>query len=78
MEVQRTPEEMANIPDEQRLMNHIMRGYEKAVRPVRNATTAVIIRMGLTLTQIFDMVSVFESTGGSFMSVIIICELAVC
>ncbi|XP_046373231.2 neuronal acetylcholine receptor subunit alpha-10-like [Haliotis rufescens] len=55
VEVQRTPEEMANIPDEQRLMNHIMRGYEKAVRPVRNATTAVIIRMGLTLTQIFDM-----------------------
>nr|XP_011439437.1 neuronal acetylcholine receptor subunit alpha-10 [Crassostrea gigas] len=43
------------VPDEQRLMNHILRGYEKAVRPVQNASTAVIVKMGLTLTQIFDM-----------------------
>ncbi|XP_062608981.1 neuronal acetylcholine receptor subunit alpha-10-like [Saccostrea cucullata] len=43
------------IPDEQRLMNHILRGYEKAVRPVQNASSAVIVKMGLTLTQIFDM-----------------------
>ena len=45
------------IPDEQRLMNYLFRGYERSVRPVRNASTPVIIRMGLTLTQIFDMVS---------------------
>lgn len=47
------------VPDEQRLMNHILRGYEKAVRPVQNASTAVIVKMGLTLTQIFDMASAF-------------------
>ncbi|CAG2238742.1 CHRNN [Mytilus edulis] len=42
-------------PDEQRLMNYILKGYEKSVRPVRNASTAVKIKMGLTMTQIFDM-----------------------
>ena len=47
----------ADLPDEQRLLNYVMRGYEKSVRPVRNASTPVIIQMGLTLTQIFDMVS---------------------
>ena len=45
------------IPDEQRLMNFLFQGYEKTVRPVHNASTPVVIRMGLTLTQIFDMVS---------------------
>lgn len=46
------------IPDEQRLLNFLFKdqGYERTVRPVRNASTAVVIRMGLTLTQIFDMV----------------------
>lgn len=44
------------IPDEQRLMTYLFNGYERTVRPVRNASTPVVIRMGLTLTQIFDMV----------------------
>nr|KAG5703101.1 hypothetical protein BaRGS_012163 [Batillaria attramentaria] len=48
-------DKLAHLPDEQRLLNYIMRGYEKSVRPVRNASTPVVIRMGLTLTQIFDM-----------------------
>lgn len=52
----RPEERQGNLPDEQRLLNYIMRGYEKSVRPVRNASTPVVIRMGLTLTQIFDMV----------------------
>ncbi|XP_022334302.2 neuronal acetylcholine receptor subunit alpha-10-like [Crassostrea virginica] len=43
------------VPDEQRLMTHILRGYEKAVRPVQNASSIVVVKMGLTLTQIFDM-----------------------
>ncbi|PVD19805.1 hypothetical protein C0Q70_20296 [Pomacea canaliculata] len=51
----RPEERQGNLPDEQRLLNYIMRGYEKSVRPVRNASTPVVIRMGLTLTQIFDM-----------------------
>lgn len=45
------------IPDEQKLMMYLTRGYEKSVRPVRNASTPVIVHMGLTLTQIFDLVS---------------------
>ncbi|XP_064608588.1 neuronal acetylcholine receptor subunit alpha-10-like isoform X2 [Liolophura sinensis] len=43
------------IPDEQKLMMYLTRGYEKSVRPVRNASTPVIVHMGLTLTQIFDL-----------------------
>ncbi|KAL4227278.1 hypothetical protein ACF0H5_012724 [Mactra antiquata] len=43
------------IPDEQRLMRYLFNGYERTVRPVRNASTPVVIRMGLTFTQIFDM-----------------------
>ncbi|XP_050402291.1 neuronal acetylcholine receptor subunit alpha-10 [Patella vulgata] len=43
------------IPDEQRLLNHLLRGYERSVRPVRHANNTVLIKMGLTLTQIFDM-----------------------
>jgi len=46
-------------PTEQRLMRHLLRRYETAVRPVRNASETVIVRMGLTLTQIFNMVSHF-------------------
>ena len=53
----RPSDRLAHLPDEQRLLNYVMRGYEKSVRPVRVATTPVVIRMGLTLTQIFDMVS---------------------
>ena len=44
-------------PTEQRLMRQLLRRYETAVRPVRNATETVTVRMGLTLTQIFNMVS---------------------
>jgi len=44
-------------PTEQRLMRQLLRRYETAVRPVRNASDTVMVRMGLTLTQIFNMVS---------------------
>lgn len=52
-------EEDDTIPVEQRLMNHLMKHYERSVRPVKNASDTVLVRMGLTLTQIFDMVSRF-------------------
>jgi hypothetical protein len=45
------------LPVEQRLMYKLLRTYEKAVRPVKNATDTVVVKMGMTLTQIFDMVS---------------------
>ena len=41
--------------DEKRLLRYLMRGYERDVRPVRNATTPVVIQLSITLTQIFDM-----------------------
>ena len=34
-----------------------MANYEKAVRPVHNASTPVVVQLGITLTQIFDVVS---------------------
>jgi len=43
--------------DEKRLLRHLMRGYERDVRPVKNASTPVVIQLSITLTQIFDMVS---------------------
>ena len=45
------------LPVEQRLMNYLLGNYERSVRPVKNASDTVFVRMGLTLTQIFDMVS---------------------
>jgi hypothetical protein len=34
------------------------RNYSNNVRPVRNASVPVPVKLGLTLTQIFDMVSI--------------------
>ena len=34
-----------------------MENYDREVRPVINASQAVVVRVGITLTQIFDMVS---------------------
>ena len=42
---------------ESRLLSHLMENYDKEVRPVVNASKAVEVRVGITLTQIFDMVS---------------------
>lgn len=41
--------------DEKRLLRHLMRGYERDVRPVKNASTPIVIQLSMTLTQIFDM-----------------------
>ncbi|CAD6184307.1 unnamed protein product [Caenorhabditis auriculariae] len=41
--------------DEQRLLYHLMKNYEKAVRPVRNASDTVTVKLGMTLTNLFDM-----------------------
>lgn len=42
--------------DEQRLLHHLLKNYQKAVRPVRNASNAVIVKLGMTMTNIFEMV----------------------
>ncbi|CAF0956895.1 unnamed protein product [Adineta ricciae] len=44
-----------DMPDEQRLFYTLMTGYEKAVRPTKKATDAVIVKLGVTLTLIMDL-----------------------
>ncbi|XP_063880210.1 neuronal acetylcholine receptor subunit alpha-10-like [Scylla paramamosain] len=41
--------------DEKRLLDSLMTGYDRNVRPVRNASNPIVIQLGITLTQIFDM-----------------------
>ncbi|CAF3648475.1 unnamed protein product [Adineta steineri] len=45
-----------NCSDEQRLLYFLMKNYSNSVRPVRNASKPVPVKLGLTLTQIFDMI----------------------
>ncbi|KAH9370193.1 hypothetical protein HPB48_019372 [Haemaphysalis longicornis] len=48
----------AAVPSqEKRLVDWLMRDYDADVRPVKNSSEPVIIRLGITLTQIFDLVS---------------------
>ena len=42
--------------DEQRLLAKLMQGYSKQTRPVHNASHTVNVHVGITLTQIFDVV----------------------
>jgi hypothetical protein len=44
--------------DEQRLLNHLLAQYEPSVRPVLNSSHTITVKLGLTLTNIFDMVRV--------------------
>ena len=43
--------------DEARLLKQLMKGYEKAVRPVANASHIITVKINFGLTQILDMVS---------------------
>jgi hypothetical protein len=47
----------ADMPDEQRLFYTLMTGYERAVRPTRKASDVIVVKLGITLTQIMDIVS---------------------
>ncbi|XP_037079405.1 uncharacterized protein LOC119100412 [Pollicipes pollicipes] len=42
--------------EEKKLMDFIVRGYDPDVRPLLNASHSISIQLGITLTQIFDMV----------------------
>lgn len=41
--------------EESRLLHMLNKNYDKDVRPVRNASDPIVIKLSLTLTQIFDM-----------------------
>ena len=42
---------------ERRLLEYLMRNYDNTIRPVRDAASPVVIKLGITLTQIVDLVS---------------------
>ena len=44
------------IPDEQRLLEKVLTNYNSAARPVFNASKVVLVKFGITLAQISDMV----------------------
>ena len=44
-------------PNERRLLNDLMANYNKLERPVANESEAVVLKFGLTLQQIMDVVS---------------------
>lgn len=46
-----------DMPDEQRLFYTLMTKYERSVRPTKRATDAVVVKLGLSLTLIMDIVS---------------------
>uniref|UniRef100_A0A2C9KAA8 Neurotransmitter-gated ion-channel ligand-binding domain-containing protein n=1 Tax=Biomphalaria glabrata TaxID=6526 RepID=A0A2C9KAA8_BIOGL len=48
------------LTDEQRLLKALTTNYDPAVRPVYNSKQAVLIRLGITLTQIIDVVWSFR------------------
>eukprot|EP00090_Calanus_glacialis_P013356 TRINITY_DN21999_c0_g1_i1.p1 TRINITY_DN21999_c0_g1~~TRINITY_DN21999_c0_g1_i1.p1 ORF type:complete len:548 (-),score=90.05 TRINITY_DN21999_c0_g1_i1:452-2095(-) len=49
------PVKEPKMQEESRLLNYLMANYDREVRPVYNASKAVVVRVGITLTQIFDM-----------------------
>jgi len=50
--------------DEQRLLDKLLDGYNPASRPVYNASHQVVVKFGITLAQIQDMVRVTYSRVG--------------
>ncbi|CAN7992835.1 unnamed protein product, partial [Ixodes hexagonus] len=40
---------------EKRLLDTLMKRYDASVRPVKNSSDPVVVRLGITLTQIFDL-----------------------
>ena len=45
--------------DEQRLLEHLLTGYNPASRPVYNASDVVTVKFGITPAQVSDMVSIY-------------------
>ena len=47
----------STVPDEQRLIRHLLNDYDPASRPVFNASQTVVVKFGITLAQIADVVT---------------------
>lgn len=50
------PDPLNSPQEESRLLNFLMKRYDKDVRPINDHRAAVQVQVGITLTQIFDMV----------------------
>ena len=51
------PEPISCNPDAKRLYDEILSGYNKLVRPVKNVTDPVTVKVKLKLSQLIDVVS---------------------
>ena len=49
-------------PDAKRLYDDLLSNYNKLVRPVVNVTDAVMVRLKLKLSQLIDVVSIYNSS----------------
>ena len=69
------------VPDEQRLLYKLLYNYDTASRPVYNASHRVTVKFGITLIQIFDMVSTGSDANGGgcvqFRARPLACEAAI-
>ena len=58
---QSTPETEKIDDDELNLLNHLFNGnYNKEVRPVKNKSLPVVVKIDLAYTQLIDLVSTVE------------------
>ncbi|XP_071746121.1 neuronal acetylcholine receptor subunit alpha-2 [Lepeophtheirus salmonis] len=46
---------LPRVQQESVLLNHLLKNYDRHVRPLYNASNKMTIKVGITLTQIFDM-----------------------
>ena len=46
------------MTDEHRLLSRLFSVYDRNTRPVKNASHPVEVKLGITLTQIFDVVRI--------------------
>ena len=56
MNIELTDDFTLRTNDERKLVEYLLKNYDNSIRPVRNASHPVMIRLGITLTQIFDLV----------------------
>lgn len=50
--------EIAGNPDAKRLYDDLLSNYNRLIRPVSNNTQTVLVKLGLRLSQLIDLVSV--------------------
>lgn len=49
-------------PDAKRLYDDLLSNYNRLIRPVSNNTDTVLVKLGLRLSQLIDLVSNFQSS----------------